>query len=596
MKNQIRESQVISTYGPGSMVDFPDGSVIIAGLDQWEYQHDGIPIIEEPRLVEKLRRILQIPNLTLRKPPPANDQPHGFHPKIVGFKFPEWFIVQFAVETLQGFRRRKLVHLNNLNNNKFRDDDGQNKMVVPVRFVRACERGHIGDIDWKSFVHGTHTDCPRQLWIEERGTSGDLSEIWIICECGVERPMSQAARRELRALGRCNGSRPWLGAGTRESCGQDNRLLIKSASNAHFPEIMSVISIPDPRGAIDEEISYLWDDFFSQVHNIEDLQREKRRRTVAERLQGLKDEDVLAAIQRRRNGADQIDRPVKEAEFEALSTAAEEIGVDEINGDFYARTLHKSNWESPLIAGVERIVLVHRLREVAALVGFTRFESRGTDIQGELSLDVQRAPIALQQNWLPATENRGEGIFIQFRNESISAWLNKTDVKSRGTQLLNGYTRWMQEHNIQANHFPGIAYYFLHSVSHLLMMSISLECGYPASSLKERIYVGDNRYGILIYTGSSDAEGTLGGLVLAGKDIKRHFITALEMGTLCSNDPVCALHIPSESDSQHLLGSACHGCLLVSETSCEQHNQFLDRALVVPTIENLGVNFFNIQH
>jgi hypothetical protein len=68
------------------------------------------------------------------------------------------------------------------------------------------------------------------------------------------------------------------------------------------------------------------------------------------------------------------------------------------------------------------------------------------------------------------------------------------------------------------------------------------------------------------------------------------------MGTLCSNDPVCALHIPSERDSQHLLGSACHGCLLVSETSCEQHNQFLDRTLVVPTIENLGVNFFNIEH
>ena len=138
MKNQIRESQVISTYGPGSMVDFPDGSVIIAGLDQWEYQPDRIPVVNEPRLTEKLRRILQVSALTLRKPPPASDQPHGLHPKITGFRFPEWFIVQFSGTSPQGFRRRKLVNQNALNNNRYRDDDGENKNVVPIRFVRAC--------------------------------------------------------------------------------------------------------------------------------------------------------------------------------------------------------------------------------------------------------------------------------------------------------------------------------------------------------------------------------------------------------------------------------------------------------------------------
>jgi hypothetical protein len=594
MKNQIRESQVISTYGPGSMVDFPDGSVIIAGLDQWEYQPDRIPVVNEPRLTEKLRRILQVSALTLRKPPPASDQPHGLHPKITGFRFPEWFIVQFSGTSPQGFRRRKLVNQNALNNNRYRDDDGENKNVVPIRFVRACEHGHIGDIDWKSFIHGAHSDCPRQLWMEERGTSGDLSEIWLTCDCGAQRAMSQAARRELKALGQCNGSRPWLGAGTRERCGKDNRLLIRSASNAYFPEIMSVISIPDPRGAVDGVVTALWDDFFSQVNTMEDLQREKNRRSVAERLQGLNDDAVLAAIQRRRNGLDEVDRPVKEAEFEALSTAAEEIGVDEYEGDFYARSLPRQQWESPWLTGIERIVLIHRLREVAALVGFTRFESRGTDIQGELSLDVQRAPIAIHQNWLPAVENRGEGIFIQFNNDTIRTWLNKPEVRSRGTQLQDGFTRWAQEHQIQSPVFPGLPYYFLHSISHLLMMSISLECGYPASSLKERIYVGSNQNGILLFTGSSDAEGTLGGLIMAGKDIRRHFWTALEMGTLCSNDPVCALHIPGIHDHQQLIGSACHGCLLVSETSCEQRNELLDRALVVPTIDNIGANFFKL--
>jgi len=121
----------------------------------------------------------------------------------------------------------------------------------------------------------------------------------------------------------------------------------------------------------------------------------------------------------------------------------------------------------------------------------------------------------------------------------------------------------------------------------------SLECGYPASSLRERIYcLPDGRCGVLLYTGSSDAEGTLGGLVMASRSIRRHVHRALEAGTLCSNDPICAFHVPEPHDHQPLTGSGCHGCLLASETSCEQHNNFLDRALVVPTVEGLGAEFF----
>jgi hypothetical protein len=134
----------------------------------------------------------------------------------------------------------------------------------------------------------------------------------------------------------------------------------------------------------------------------------------------------------------------------------------------------------------------------------------------------------------------------------------------------------------------------LHSLSHLLLTAISLECGYPPSSLRERVYAWqpNGQYGILLYTGSPDAEGTLGGLVEAGKRIRSHVSRALEAGRLCSNDPVCAFHAPAQHDHQPLLGSACHGCLLISETSCEQHNDFLDRALVVPTVEMVGAEFF----
>src|SRR5262245_28922844 len=190
--DQLRSSQIVTTFGPGAMVDLPEASVIIGGLDHWNYDRSQIPIVEEPRLVGKLRALLEVDTLTLRTPPPAASQDHGFQPDIVVWRFPEWFIVQNTIVTPRGFRRRKLVHLNNLDHMKYLDDDRKKYSVVPVRFVRACRKGHVGDIDWKSFVHGASTGCPRNLWLEERGTTGDLDEIYVVCDCGADRVMSQA--------------------------------------------------------------------------------------------------------------------------------------------------------------------------------------------------------------------------------------------------------------------------------------------------------------------------------------------------------------------------------------------------------------------
>lgn len=589
---QLRSSQIITTFGPGAMVDLPDASVIIAGLDHWNYDRNKIPVLEEPRLVEKLKRILNISNLTLRLPPIGTETIHGFHPDVVAWRFPEWFIVQQTTVTSQGFRRRRLVHLNSLDGNSYRDENRKRQVVVPVRFVRACRKGHVGDIDWKAFVHGSSVACPRDLWMEERGTTGDLAEIWVVCDCGVQRAMSQAARLELRALGSCNGSRPWLGPGNREACGEPNRLLIRSASNAYFPQLMSVISIPDIRSPVDDVVRSLWEDFLSDVGTLEDLLKVRKKPTVALRLEGIDNDTVFASICRIRAGGVGSDRSVKEVEFEALSEAKDELGSDDPEGNFYARALPKAIWDAPWTKPFDRIVLVHRLREVVAQVGFTRFEAGGPDFQGELALDVQRAPLGVDASWLPAIENRGEGLFLQINIEAIKHWLEIPAVKERGRKLAAGFFQWKGEHNVSSYEFPGLPYYLLHSLSHLLLTAISLECGYPASSLRERIYASPSGCGILIYTGSSDAEGTLGGLVMAGREIRRHLKRALELGSLCSNDPVCAYHSPSPHDHQPLLGSACHGCLLIAETSCEQRNEFLDRALAIATVEALGAEFF----
>ena len=102
--------------------------------------------------------------------------------------------------------------------------------------------------------------------------------------------------------------------------------------------------------------------------------------------------------------------------------------------------------------------------------------------------------------------------------------------------------------------------------------------------------MSEGRHG---YFASTDAEGTLGGLVQAGRRIHEMVRTALELGQLCSNDPVCAQHDPPNPlEHRYLHGAACHGCLLIAETSCEQQNDFLDRALVTATVQNQEAEFF----
>jgi hypothetical protein len=284
---------------------------------------------------------------------------------------------------------------------------------------------------------------------------------------------------------------------------------------------------------------------------------------------------------------------VKRAELEVLLASKEEIGSDVPDGTFFAKALPRGVWEGPLTAAIDRVVLVHRLREVSAQVSFTRFEAITPDAEGELELGVQPASLAREISWLPAVENRGEGIFVAFKRDDIDAWARRLDVIARGKLLIRGFDRWCADHKSSRRNFPGLPYLMLHSLSHLLMTAVALECGYPASSIRERVYAGQAGYGILIYTGSPDAEGTLGGLVEAGRRITEYLDAALDAGKLCSNDPVCAEHSPdNEHDRRFLLGAACHGCLLIAETSCEQHNDFLDRALVVPTICDPGAAFF----
>ena len=360
---------------------------------------------------------------------------------------------------------------------------------------------------------------------------------------------------------------------------------------------MSVISLP----AYDAGLAAKVSSHYERLKTADDLGALANLRMIPElaaAFADIADEDVVTEYHRQKGGGEGEDIPVKVAEFSVLDKGDNQIGEDDARSRFHAETLDRQTWDpgnEPLFAAVDKLVLVHRLREVASLLGFTRFEAVSPDKDGELDLKVTRAALAETITWLPAIENRGEGVFVSFKAHGIHEWLSRAGVQERGRQIENGWKAWAKERNRKAEDFPGLPSVMLHSLSHMLMTSIALDSGYPASSLRERVYAGEGGYGILIYTGSSDSEGTLGGLVETGRQYPEHLRRGLGANRLCSHDPVCAEHIPSTYyEMRPLQGAACHGCLLIAETSCEQRNDFLDRALVIPTISVKEAAFFDV--
>lgn len=590
-RGAIRRSQAITTFGVGAFLDLPNDSAITAGLDDWPCLSENE--IEEPRLAEKLRGLGGGVAPRLFAPPAAPEAPWEKGRGIQVFRFPNWFLERSPPVASHSRRpSRRLVARRAL-------DDRlrlEGERVVPTRFVRGCRRGHVDDLDWYAFVHDPGDRCRAPLALDETGSTGDLSDLVVRCRCGKERTLAEA--KEFGNLGYCSGARPWLGQHAREQCGEKARLLIRTASNAWFPQVVSALSLPDHGGELDRIVGELWADL-QIVDDLAGLAFIKKKPVVTEKLAPFSDESVVEATRlRKQNQGLAAERPLKRVELEAILGAPEGFGDDmPVDPNFHARRLPERRWKQSgrgPDARLEAVIQVHRLREVMALVGFTRFDAVMRDLDGEYASDVERAPLAREETWFPAVENRGEGVFVQLAPDAVREWTLRSAVAERLALLGAGQARWNQGRK-KNRMFPGGPYVLLHTLAHLLLQSLSLRCGYPAASIRERIYVdaAEHRYGLLLFTASPDAEGTLGGLVEQGPHLGEHLDAALETAALCSNDPVCAHHNPGASlEERWLHGAACHGCTLTAETSCEMHNEYLDRALVAPVIGWADTAFF----
>ncbi len=588
----IRMSQVLTTYGPGALIDFPRDAAIMGGVNHWP-KKERTEVVE-PRLQLKLAKALGVPTLRLIRPPAADVMPWERGPRVKAFRFPGWFLAEMESEDEENkdIRTRRLVPRTHLDSDLKYED----RRVVPVRFVAACPKGHVWDVNWRFVLpcDDKKACMGRPIYLEERGSGGDLGDLIVKCQCGASVTLADIADRSNNLLGACSGKRPWL-RGHHEVCDQPARLLIRTASNAYFAQTMSALSLPETRDPLTVAVERHWESCQSVESVAEVAMSRKFNEPWRRDTEGHDDAKIFTAIEAHRKGGGP-DVSVKAAELESILAAPtgylEDLPAKE---DFLARRLPDSLWRS---AGewpeVKSVIQLHRLREVTALLGFTRFEAPTPDISGEYRGDVQMAALDDEPRDFPAVENRGEGLFVELDKARVDRWCKSDPVVERLRDLERGHERWAEERQ-KAPAFHGGPLYLLHTLSHLLIQSIAMTCGYPATSIRERIYREEKGYGILLYTATSDAEGTLGGLVSQARHLSRHLARALRDAELCSNDPICSHHEAGESLEQRFLhGAACHGCSLIAETSCEMRNDFLDRALVVPVIGNPDAAYFKV--
>lgn len=586
-EGKIRQSQMVTTYGAGSMVDLLDHSVLIGGLDFWRYPNDQdtASYIPEPRLRDSLAPKLKAwfgleldASKAFRAPPRGDERQPAKYSGVRCARFPYWFVCQRcrALKPAKSLEE----HRSTLRHQCSRDKVGE---CTPVRFVAACRRGHLEEFPWVAFVHEDGERCAAPELRLEEGASGDFSEIVVRCEtCGKKRALSSAMAPN--ALPPCRGRRPWLGPEADEpDCEERLQLLVRTASNAYFAQIVSALSIPDPAHELVERIAQ--PDVFSVLRaaTAENLDAFRQIPHVKLAIEGHRNEQVLRAVRSVLEDKPVEAAPIRVAEYTQLLAQRTEVGgeLPPQNASFWARRLAD---RTKLPAGVGPIVLAKKLREVRVQVGFSRFRSVNLNAQGEYESDAELAPLGLNTSWLPASEILGEGVLICLDEAALRRWEERPAVRDRRTQLLAGH----EAATGSAAGFPGMRFYLLHSLSHLLINAISIHSGYAASAIRERIYSEEGgpqpMAGILLHTGTSGADGTLGGLVEQGRRMGEHLERAREYGMLCSNDPVCARHQPVDHAERYLEGAACHGCLFVAECSCEHFNRYLDRALVVPTL------------
>jgi hypothetical protein len=602
----VRPSQMMHTYGPGAVIDLPGMSVVLAGTDLWDINHSER--ILEPRLIGAVRAVSGCSQVSeFRTPPWEQESASAFdewarigvpvHP------FPRWLRCT-GCDLLAPVDRKRFqldVPVYRPDRARYFHDKchGRRPSAVPARFLIACPAGHLDDFPWESYVHRGGT-CPKgapTLELKEAGKANRATDVRVICKtCGADRMVQDAfGPHSADHLPRCRGRHPHLQRFD-AVCTQPTRALLLGASNAWFAAYRSALTIPTVTGEIEQKVASHWDDltdiddrdeFDFIIKRLVKGTGEKALRWVIE----YDADDVWTAIVDRRDGkqGDTGTGDLRGPEWEAFTAA-----VPPKSDDFEIRALQIP---SGFAKTLDHPVAVERLREVQALCGFTRISGSDSGDQSMIA-PLWRDP----QTWLPAAEVRGEGILIRLPEARVEEWEKVYSDGERFHRLVQATRNWRTRRGLPPDGgAPSARFVLLHTLSHLLLHQVALDCGYSSASIRERLYCrgpGDSEgapmAGVLLYTASPDSEGTLGGLVALAEPsrLASVFRDALARARLCSTDPMCADHQAGDlGDTLH--NAACHACLFAPETSCEAGNRFLDRGAVIPILGHSTSTYFS---
>lgn len=604
---EVRPSQALTTFGVGSLIDLPNLSVLVMGLDDWPVSRSEE--IGEERLLVSVQRVLGGQVQKLLTPPRG---PETFGSKTNFFDesrnvgvpvapFPRWLVCSgcrllapissgLFEPKVEPYRPDKTRYVHNCTTNR------RSPVALPARFMVACPKGHLDDFPWLDFAHRGKGTCNGPLELYEVGASGEASDVEVHCRaCNARRRMAEAFGRDNEVnMPSCKGRRAHLRDHDPHACDVPHvRPILQGASNSWFTITVSAMSVPQATDKLGQLVVDNW--AVLEKASSPEIVAAFRAIGQLKDFAKYKDAEVWDAIEAKRNGGGQEKHEptdLKSPEWDVFSNPS----TAQESKDFRLRAVDPPEGYE---AYFERVVLVEKLREVKALVGFTRIESpRDFDSADELPPE-KRAPLSRQKpTWVPACETRGEGIFFQFRESAVQEWLNRPTTVRASAEFQGAHERWRANKNLEPSKgYPGMRYVLLHSFAHALIRQLSIECGYTSASVAERLYSqdgsdGEPMAGVLIYTAAPDSEGTLGGLCALGEPNKlgRHLDQALERVSLCASDPLCAEHLPSVDGSLH--AAACHACSFLPETSCERGNKYLDRSALVHTVENRELAFF----
>ena len=601
---ELRRSSVITTFGPGAVVDFrADGasvSAVVAGLEEWDnsFHPKGLAnpqVIREPRLEKKLRV------KGFRLPPVVDEDWRDEQGKpdsrsLVAVRFPQW---------LQCPQCHRLAPAD-----KWPEDPGRayrycarctviapsrkKVFAIPARFVVACTKGHLDDFPWHSWIkHKKDCEGKYNSDLYLKPERAGLAGLILSCsKCNARRSMDGIFSKSIAEnYPNCRGRRPWL-AVSEESCDCQPRAMQRGASNLYFPVIDSALSIPPWSDVIQEALGIFWWQIVN-LQNPDDTAKyidfhQASLNPILEELQMTSDELADQINQRLMLFDEDAILNIREEEYRQIFYGAN--GTPKNDREFEVRSESIPDWLSQFFSKIVRVV---RLREVRAIKGFTRINPPGDEDSPEIA-----SLSAGNLDWLPAIEVRGEGIFLALNQETLKVWEKQECVVTRANELQKRFLiEWKQYYGDSEPTLQITPRFLLiHTFAHALIRQLTLECGYSTAALRERLYVGnsdDGMSGLLIYTSSSDTDGTLGGLQRQGesKRIEQTIKSAIGSMEWCSADPLCIQSRAAGPSSMSL--ASCHSCVFASETSCEQYNRFLDRATLVGLPDTPQVGYFH---